>query len=276
MANDNLFSGLIFFVMTLTVPAYAVDRSVWELGIGASVISFSDYVGSDKRNNLVLPVPFVNYYGDIVRIDRDSVRSEFFDSDTLKIDVSLSGSIPVDSDDNKDREGMPDLDPIIELGPSLEYEFYRHPLNNSRLSVELPIRSAIASDFSDVKEVGWISNPNVKYSRKEYDMTGTWTLQAALGPLFGNSRYHQYFYGVRDKFANTQRPPFDADSGFGGWRLSLGFSRRVNDIWYGGFVRYIDISNADFADSPLVKQDHSLIGGLAIAWIFAKSASLRE
>lgn len=276
MVNDNFFSGLIILATTLTIPVYAVDRPVWELGIGASAISFSDYIGSDKRNNLALPFPYVSYYGDILRIDRDTVRSEFFGSDTLKIDVSLSGSIPVDSDDNEDREGMPDLDPIIELGPSVEYEFYRHPFNNGRLSLELPVRSAIASDFSNVREVGWVSNPNVKYSRKEYDMAGTWTLQAALGPLFGNSRYHQYFYGVSDKFANAQRPQFDADSGFGGWRLSLGFSRRVNDIWYGAFVRYIDISDAGFADSPLVRQDHSIVGGLAIAWIFAKSASLRD
>ena len=276
MASNRIF--FVFFAYTIcTTQLLAYEPpTVWEVGIGATAISFNDYVGSDERTVVIAPVPFINYHGKVLTIDRESIRSEFFGTDKLRLDLSLSGSIPVDSDDNQARKGMPDLDTVLELGPSLEYEFYRDPINNGSLSVELPLRNAVASDFSNIEDIGWISNPNIKYHRKEYTLDGTWTLQATLGPLLGDKRYHEHFYGVAEKFATTERPSFKADSGFGGWRLSLGFSRRINDIWYGGFIRYIDISDATFADSPLVKQHHSIFGGLAVAWIFSKSANLRN
>ncbi len=81
------------------------------------------------------------------------------------------------------------------------------------------------------------------------------------------------YNGVDPQYATAERPAFSAD---GGWRLALGFSRHQGDLWYGGFIRYIDISAATFADSPLVKTNHSLIGGIAIAWIFAKSGTPRK
>lgn len=273
--GNYIRAGLALLLLPV-LPAQATDKPVWELGAGLSFLSFSDYIGSTERNNLLLPFPYVTYHSTVLDIDRDSLRSRLFDSERLRLELSLSGSIPVDSDDNATRAGMPDLDPIIEVGPSLQYEVYHHDTNNGRVLLELPLRKALASDFRQVEDVGWISNPNIKYSRREYNTDGTWSLEATLGPLFGDEQYHEYFYGVDTRYANADRPAYAADGGYGGWRFSVGFSRRVNDLWYGGFVRYIDISGATFADSPLVEQEHSLIGGLAVAWIFAKSAALQN
>lgn len=277
MGSHYILAGL---ALLAALPAQAVDKvvenPVWELGIGISALSFSDYVGADERNTLLLPFPYVTYHSALLDIDRDSIRSQIFDSDKLRLELSLSGSLPADSDDNDARTGMPDLDPILEVGPSLQYEVYRHDSNNGRVLLELPVRKALASDFRQIEDVGWISNPNIKYSRREYNTEGTWSLEATLGPLFGDENYHEYFYGVAARHANAERPAYEADAGYGGWRFSVGFSRRIDDIWYGGFVRYIDLSGATFADSPLVEQEHSLIGGLGIAWIFAKSAALQN
>lgn len=267
--NKNRFLvGLVVFMMS---PAYSQERPFWEVGLGFAGLNFPDYIGSDNRNNLVLPFPYVVYRGERLQIERDSVAGQLFESERLRLELSLSGSIPVDSDNNKDRRGMPDLDPIVETGPSLTYELYRTLANNGSLILELPVRGAIASDFKKIHPVGWISNPNIKYQAQYRSEDGLWTFDISLGPLFGNRRYHDYFYGVDRPFATEARPDFDASGGFGGWRLALGLSGRSGNLWYGAFLRYTDLTDAIFAASPLVKMNHSIIGGFAIAWIVARS-----
>lgn len=275
-ANSRFLGAAALLLSTTVVPVAAQDKPFWELGVGAAAISFSDYIGSDNRQGLLLPVPYVVYRSERLEVDRDSVVGNLFRSENLRLQLSLSGSIPVDSEDNDDRRGMPDLDPTVEIGPSLQYTLYRHPNSNGRLIVELPVRSVIAVDTRKIDPVGWVSNPNIRYHREFQTNSGRWSTDVSLGPLYGSRRYHDYLYGVAPRFANADRPAFETDGGFGGWRLSMGFSRRLGDFWYGGFVRYIDLSGADFGDSPLVKQDYSILGGVGVAWIFAKSgASVR-
>lgn len=62
------------------------------------------------------------------------------------------------------------------------------------------------------------------------------------------------YNGVDPQYATAERSAFSADGGF----------------------RYFNISEATFADSPLVKTNHSLIGGIAVAWIFARSGTPRK
>ena len=263
-------------LLTLVFPVSAQDKPYWELGAGAAAISFPDYVGSDNRNNWLLPIPYVVYRSARVEVDRDSVSGKLFESDRLKLELSLGGSLPVDSDDNDERRGMPDLDPILEFGPALTYEMYRIPSSKDRILFELPIRTVIASDLKSIDYVGWTSNPTLKYEGKRYVNDASWKLEAGIGPLFGNRRYHDYFYQVESRFATPERPAFEVSGGFGGWRASLGFSRREGHLWYGGFVRYINIADAEFSASPLVKTEHAVMGGMALAWIFSTSRDSSE
>jgi len=49
------------------------------------------------------------------------VRGLFFKSDNAELDVSLNGSVPVKSSENRARQGMPDLEPTLEIGPLTEH-----------------------------------------------------------------------------------------------------------------------------------------------------------
>ncbi|MCP5419633.1 MAG: MipA/OmpV family protein [Gammaproteobacteria bacterium] len=251
-------------------PAY------WELGVGFSGISFPDYLGSNERSNWLLPFPYFVYRSERLEVDREGVTGELFESPRWELDISLSGSLAVRSNDNELRKGMSDLDPILELGPELRYEIHRLSANNGRFLLELPIRTAIASDFTHIRDVGWLSNPNIRYERDRFGGDGTWNVDASFGAVFGNERYHDYFYGVSPGDATALRPAYEAKGGFGGWRLALGFSRRVGDFWYGGFIRYYDLSDAVYIDSPLVETESAWAGGFAMAWIFADSGKKDE
>ena len=48
-------------------------------------------------------------------------------------------------------------------------------------------------------------------------------------------------------------------------------SRRIGNWWIGAFVRYDSLRGAVFDDSPLVRRDHELRGGVGVSWVFATS-----
>ena len=110
-----------YFPLLLFIPllGHAHELPLWEAGGGAAVIDFPDYRGSDERHTFVLPVPYVVYRGEFLKIDRERVRGLFFKTDKAELDISLNGSVPVKSADNRARQGMPDLEPTLEVGPSL-------------------------------------------------------------------------------------------------------------------------------------------------------------
>lgn len=252
-------------------PAYAEEKPYWESGIGLGAVSFPDYLGSDERRNWLLPIPYVVYRSEHIDVDRNRASGRLFRTDRLRLEISLSGSIPVDSDDNPQREDMPDLDPVVQFGPALEFDLYRTAAERDRLFLELPLRGAFAVTFDEFRHIGWVSNPNLQYERNHQTGHNLWTSTASFGPLFGDRRYHRYYYAVEPRFATADRPAFSTSGGFSGWRFSAGFSRRSGDFWYGAFIRYYNLTGAKFTDSPLVQTDHSLVAGFGVAWIFARS-----
>ena len=44
-------------------------------------------------------------------------------------------------------------------------------------------------------------------------------------------------------------------------------SKRFPKYWVGAFLRYDWLGGAKFDDSPLVRRENSLAGGLGIAWM---------
>ena len=58
--------------------ARADEKPLWEAGAGVAVLDFPDYRGSDERQTLVLPIPYLVYRGDFLKADRDSVRAQFY------------------------------------------------------------------------------------------------------------------------------------------------------------------------------------------------------
>src|SRR5208282_2019766 len=113
---------------------------LWEAGLGLGVFSFPAYRGSDKVENYVLPVPYLDYRGDFFKADRNGVRGDFFDSDRLEISISAAASPPTRSDDVPLREGMPDLKATAELGPEADLRLWRSENRKRVLSFRVPIR----------------------------------------------------------------------------------------------------------------------------------------
>ena len=269
-------SVLLALIAIAPCVARGGEFPLWEAGAGVAAIDFPDYRGSDERRAIAIPIPYLVYRGELFKADRGGLRGEFFRNDRVDLHLSLNGSIPVDSSDNAARRGMPDLEPTLEIGARLDLKLLRDADRGLEVTLGLPARTVIAVDFSHSQNIGWVFQPQINIDFSDTWLGEGWKLGIAAGPLFGDRRYHNYFYGVPPDFATPQRPAYNAPGGYAGSQLLGAASKRFRSFWVGGFVRLDTLTGAVFEDSPLVRQNESFAAGFAIAWILGSSQKMVE
>jgi len=245
------------------------QRPLWELGIGVAGLRLPDYRGSDQYRAYALPLPYVVYRGKWLKADREGARALLVDVDRVKVDVSVAASVPTRSRDNVAREGMPDLPATGEIGPNVNITLYRTA--GAKLDLRLPLRGAITFQSSP-KFIGATFSPNLNLDLTE--VAGGWNVGLLAGPLFGDRKYHEHFYGVDPIYATATRPAYRASGGYAGWQALAATSRRFGNTWVGAFLRYDSLAGAVFEDSPLVRSKHAVTAGVGISWVFARSSEL--
>ena len=265
----RIVAGTVCFA-TAAGLLHAEEKPLWEAGIGAGVLTFPDYRGADRRQTYVLPVPYFVYRGEFLKADRNGIRGIFFESDRVDLNVSVNASAPVYSSDNPTRDGMPDLKPTFEIGPSLDFTLWRSAARRMKLDLRLPVRAGITIESSP-HYIGWLFTPRLNLDIADALGPG-WNLGLLAGPIYGDRKQHRYFYSVAPQFATPERPAYEATSGYGGTQFIAAVSKRFPSFWVGGFVRYDTLSGAVFEDSPLVKRKSYLAGGIALSWVFAESS----
>jgi outer membrane scaffolding protein for murein synthesis (MipA/OmpV family) len=254
----------------LASSAIAEQVPLWEAGAGAAYIDFPDYRGSNERQNYLLPIPYVIYHGDILKVDRQRVRGLLFHTERVELDVSVNGSVPVRN--NGARQGMPDLDPTFEIGPALNISLYKSESDHAQLELRLPLRAVIATDFSYLRDVGFMFQPQLNLDvRDVFEQTG-WNLGMGAGPIFTDRRYNQLFYGVDPAYeVLPNRPRYTAHGGYAGSQFVAALSKRFPSYWVSGFVKWDMLQGAAFEASPLVKKKQSATYGFAVSWVFSES-----
>jgi outer membrane scaffolding protein for murein synthesis (MipA/OmpV family) len=271
---------LLYAVLSLPAlapaPARAEQLPLWEAGAGATVISFPHYRGSDERRSWVLPFPYLVYRGEFLKADERRVRGLFFKTEGLELDASVNGTVPVKSSENDARRGMPDLDPTLEIGPSLNITVSRSASRKTQLELRLPIRAAIASDFSRVDFAGWVFEPSLNLDVRDAFGNPGLNFGVLAGPMFSDRRHNEYFYAVAPAFATAARPAYSPGGGYAGTQLITALSKRYRNFWIGGFARWDTLHNAAFDDSPLVRTNQYFAAGIAAAWLLGESKTLVE
>jgi outer membrane protein len=233
-----------------------------EIGAGLFALSTPDYRGSSESSTYFLPIPYFKYRGDRLRVD-EGAQGIIFESEDLILDLSANLSLPAD-DDTPEREGMDELAAIFEIGPAVNYRFYR--LAHSAWWLDVPLRFAYTVD-GELESIGRVFQPRLSW-RKPATRLGEWKLRFNFGPIYASSEFHEYFYSVGDADATSSRTAYDADGGFSGYRGEFTYSKRIGKVWLGGFVRYDSLRNSEIDDSPLVSETESWMGGIALAWVF--------
>jgi len=246
--------------------APAVAKPLWEAGAGIGGLSLPHYRGSDQSNNWLLPVPYFVYRGRILRADRDGARAVLIDGQRVDFDISLSASAPAKSGDDPARQGMPDLEPTVEVGPRLNSTLGRGA--GWKLDLRVPLRAVVTLQRHP-RSVGWTLAPVLNLDLR---MPQGPDLGLQAGPIWNDRRLNAHYYEVAPAYAAAGRPAYNAGGGYAGWQATLSASHHVGRLWIGGYVRADSVSGAVFEDSPLVRRNNTLAYGLAMTWVFATSS----
>lgn len=233
----------------------------YKLGAGVLFASQPHYPGADQAKLLVLPLPFFTYQSERLNIDRQGATGLLTQGEGWTLNLSLSGSLPVNSSDNRLRQGMSSLDWVGEAGPALDIQI------NDAWLIRFPLRLAVAGDFQRLHAIGQRFEPELRYNT---DLNAVWQWQMTTSLAWSSRQYHQYFYGVPADFETADRAVYQAKSGFSGWRLSNGLVYQQRDWWFGIYTRYDNFEDAAFVDSPLFRKAHQISTGLVLVRIFSQ------
>ena len=234
---------------------------LWELGVGAFGVYGPDYPASGEYSLNGLPFPYFIYRGDLLRLGEDApARLVPVDTPRFELGVSLDAAFGADSDDNDLREGLPDLDPLAEVGPELIIRGPRFQFGDRGVgAVDLALqgRAVFSVDFSglDVEYRGAVFEPFLRYRHPGLLGSGS-LIFASLGPIFATERLHDYFYEVDPQFARADRPAFDADGGYLGTTATAGIGYELTErlrVFAGTELGFH--SGAANEDSPLFEEE---------------------
>jgi MipA family protein len=266
---------LAFFALTGFARIHAEAKPLWEAGLGIGALAFPDYRGSDESHIYPVPVPYFVYRGEFLKSDRNGVRGEFFNGKVAELNISVNATIPVQSNHDRARRGMPNLRSTFEIGPSLDLHLWHSPSERTRLDVVLPLRAPVTVEASP-QFIGWNFSPRLNLDLRDVAGFNGWNFGVGVGPMFAARKYHQYFYSVSPQFATPERPAYQAQGGYSGAQLLTALSKRFANYWVGAYMRYDALQGAAFEDSPLVKQKHYLAGGIGVAWMIRQSTRMVE
>ena len=251
--------------------ATAEERPLWEAGMGVAYINIPFYRGSNERKTYVLPVPYLAYRGEFLQVSHEHVRGMLFKRDDVELDISVNASVPVKSNETVARRGMPNLDPTLEIGPTLNFHLIRSEGGKADLDLRLPLRPVWTTKL---EQTGWLFQPQLNIDMKDIGGNVGWNLGLVTGLIFADQSYHRYFYDVDPAFATPTRPAYRAHGGYSGGQFIVALSKRYPDFWVGGFAKFDTLSGAVFVDSPLVKTRQYFSMGVAISRILGQSKTM--
>ena len=230
---------------------------LWELALAGYGLYAPAYPGSAETEGNFLPLPIPIYRGKFLRLGEDSekpIRGRIFRSDRVRLDLDMDLNFGSKSDDIDARVGMPDLDPLIELGPELELKFTNQPSRHGNFFVALQLRGAVSLDGLSPDWRGFSFSPELRYVR-DLENDGS-RLKLRITPAFASSDYMEYYYQVDPAYSAPQRPAYQASSGYLGTTLGLSLQHPITDAFeIRAGVRIGMLQGARNEASPLFTDD---------------------
>lgn len=235
------------------VAEKTVDAVHMEAGLALVAQGAADYRGSNHYRPYAVPLPYFLYRGRVLKADRDGVRGDFWSNHRMEFNLSVDGSLNGNSDDNRLRRGMPELESAIEFGPSLNIRLAGDTLQDG-WSLRLPVRAVITVSGDGLNHIGNVFSPRIYWRKPE--MIGSWRGSFSAGTMIADRSYHAYFYDVPLEYVTEGRLLFRSSGGYSGSFLRFSLYHHWQDWRFGVSFRYDYLAGANFMDSPLVQTEH--------------------
>lgn len=252
-----------------------IQKNYLQIGLGAGYGIVPHYPASDQSSSKSLILPVIIYKGDILKSDQEEgSRAELYTSRELDVNLSFGARFSSDSKDNRAREGMPDLNYILEVGPSLSYKILRE--KKKRLfTLQIPLRFTTETNFKMYNYLGLVFEPEVKLKFLNVGLVDL-SLTSSLSFEIFSDRVAQYYYEVENRYARQDRREYRATAGFSTITFGQSLSYDLDHCKIVGGVNYNDYSFSENRNSPLfrVKNNYSVF--TALIWFFYEKETSRE
>lgn len=257
---------LLLLLTLITLPTWAQatrEQPKWEVGVFLGMVSLPQYMGSNERYQLALPLPYFTYRSKRLKITGQGVRTYLFSNHNITLDASFGAGLPV-KNGNQARTGMPNLPFTLQAGPRLNWQIHHDAQEDVRL--RLPVRWTMDTSLH---HVGWLFEPELL--RTKY-ITPDWSYRLSGGALFATQRYNERFYGVPTAYATANRPAYQAQGGLHSVFLRAASYYHYDDNLFIMFAsRYRNMQVGTVAHSPLVKKAHDFSLFLGVSYRFWQS-----
>ena len=267
--NKSRLHPLLLLLTVLFCSSSGAQDFRWEAGVGLVGMQLPLYPGSSQDAGYLIPFPYLRLESKYLDIDQ-GIESRVFRSNKVRVSLSGGLGVPVNSAESTAREGMPDLDLVLQVGPSLDVILNTRNDGARELRLELPVRLAVATDFSSTRNTGWLFEPRLVYESKRKQKSG-WAYELTGGLRFATDKYHGFYYNVDPQYATAIRPAYGASGGYSGLFTDLIGSWRRKSLIYFAWVRYQYLGGVQYEDSPLFEDENYWVRGIGLIWIVAES-----
>lgn len=251
------------------------EQPLWELGFGGGLLDVPDYPGSEQRRARGLVLPYVVYRGDILRIgDGQSARVVAAEGRRSELSLSFDAAFDANSEKNRARQGMEDLDYLFEVGPQWLYraaEFRSEQHGRGELHLSLQARAVLSTDLESLSHRGHVVEPMLRY--RHYGLLSeALDLTISLRPVWANRELQGYFYDVPEADARDDRPAYHAESGYFGTHLNFYATWHLSEKFrlFGGLQTLWQDGNVN-RDSPLFRDSAGVGVGAGFIWSVLES-----
>lgn len=261
---------ILIGVILLPLSAFANEINNTEsayliIGGGFGFADLTHYPGANESDNYFLPLPYLDYKKNNLTINDEGLNAKILNSRSLSLDFDVTGSLPVSSDKNKARSGMPDLGLFIELGPEISIAL----IEDQKYSISLDIPARFSLELMGenqklnekiIQDSGSLLEPRIHFEHRNDNIQ----IELDVGFIWADKKYQSRFFSVSEDFELPSRQIFYAKKGKMGNRISSTI-KYENDSWiFLGYLKFIDLSEGTNRASPLIKDDNYMISGFGV------------
>src|SRR5512135_1999367 len=114
------------------------SKFVW--GAGPLIVVGNDYRGSDQSKIWFFPIPYFSYTSKRIEAEPSFIRGLIFHTKRFSFKLSIIPGLNVDSSKNRARQGMPNVDYSIEVGPMAIFHLWQSNNGIVDINLEWPVR----------------------------------------------------------------------------------------------------------------------------------------
>jgi len=225
-------------------------------------VDFPEYRGSDQRQTYALPIPYVVYRGERLKIDRQKVRGLLFSSDIAELDFSVSGTVPVKSRDNRARQEMPDHRSDTRSWAFGQRLLYRSLPSRMSVELRLPLRAVEATDLRSVpsRRLGCFTRR--ERGPERCARSGLETGFAGGSGIWQPGPITTIFTGSRPRSRpRNSRRPTRREAATPVCSSSVPLSKRYRNYWFGTFIKADSLHAGRVRRQPIGKQKYAFAAG---------------